>query len=130
MRKREEVECISRDELPSPGSSSSSSSVTSCSGMGDGADGEISRHRMKTLLTKAVTHFAYTCTCPHTYTPTHTHTHTHTFLLFRIQYMREGDSALQPGSKTLRVPSKEELQIVVDLVNGLVVSQHHHNVVR
>ena len=142
MRKKEEVECILRDELPSP--ASSSSSVTSCSGMGGGANGEISREKMKTLLTKAVTYFAYAC--PHTYThphtvththqhtvtlPIHTHTHTHTFfLLFRIQFMRRGDSTLKPGGETLCVSSKEELQVVVDLVNSLVVGQHHHDVVR
>ena len=146
MRKKEEVECILRDELPSP-ASSSSSSVTSCSGMGGGANGEISRDKMKTLLTKAVTYFAYACphtythtlhtpTHSHTHTPTHshtthTHTHTHTFLLlFRIQFMRRGDSTLKPGGETLCVPSKEELQVVVDLVNSLVVGQHHHDVVR
>lgn len=91
---------------------------------------------MKTLLTKAVTYFAYAC--PHTYTHTHQHTvtlpihtHTHTFfLLFRIQFMRRGDSTLKPGGETLCVPSKEELQVVVDLVNSLVVGQHHHDVVR
>lgn len=44
--------------------------------------------------------------------------------------MRRGDSTLKPGGETLCVPSKEELQVVVDLVNSLVVGQHHHDVVR